>query len=273
MINSASLTLRLIETLEDLHKVHALESIVWSVEDTVPISHTIATVKNGGLILGAFDGDKLIGFQYSFPGFDGKEVYLYSHSLGIHPDYRKLGIGEKLKVAQRQVALEKGFDRIIWTYDPLETVNANLNLHKLRAVVVAYIENAYGEMEDEMNSGIPTDRFTVEWNIRQEPSDISPIDLQHSPSLIETSVTNGFLFAEQTHWRKDDEIVYVPVPANFQELKQHDFSAAMIWREKTREVFKDYLNNGWVVTDLLKHPEFSESYVYILEKRGNSNGN
>ncbi|MGE7546247.1 GNAT family N-acetyltransferase [Sporosarcina newyorkensis] len=271
-MKNPTLTIRTIDSLEDLQKVHALESIVWSVEDTVPTSHTIATVKNGGLILGAFDEDRLIGFQYSFPGFDGKSIYLYSHSLGIHPDYRRLGIGEQLKVAQKKVALEKGYDRIVWTYDPLETVNANLNLHKLRAVVVDYTENAYGEMEDGMNNGIPTDRFTVEWNIREQPTDSAPIDLDKVHSLVETSVDNGFLHAEHMNWQTDHQKLIVPVPANFQELKQHDLTAAIIWREKTREIFKGCLSNGWIVTDLLKHPENNEGYVYILEKRGNYDG-
>ncbi|WP_301109887.1 GNAT family N-acetyltransferase [Sporosarcina sp.] len=267
------LTIRMIEELDDLQKVQALESIVWSIEDTVPLSHTIATVKNGGLILGAFDQDQLVGFQYSFPGFDGQSVYLYSHSLGIHPDYRRLGIGEQLKIAQRQVALEKGFDRIVWTYDPLETVNANLNLRKLRAVVVDYTENAYGDMEDGMNDGIPSDRFTVEWKIREQPRNSVSTDIRQIPFLIEVHEEDGYLFAKNSIYRKGDQTVAVPVPANFQALKKHDLSEALIWREKTRGIFKRYLENGWVVTDLVKHPEVEESYVYILEKRGNPNGN
>ncbi|GKV64021.1 MULTISPECIES: GNAT family N-acetyltransferase [Sporosarcina] len=273
MKNVINISIRLIETIDELHKVHALEAGIWGENDTVPISHMTASLKNGGLIVGAFDEDRLIGFQYSFPGFDGQNVYLYSHNLGIHSDYRKLGIGEQLKLEQKQAALKLGYSRIIWTYDPLETVNANLNLHKLRARVISYTENAYGDMTGGINGGIPTDRFTVEWMIQEQSSRTSSPDLHTIPLLIDTRCSHGFLIAEKSHWRKGDQLVGVPVPANFQELKQHDFNEAMIWREKTREIFEDYLENGWIVTDLVKHPGVQEGYVYILEKRGISHGN
>ena len=53
-------------------------------------------------MLGAFLDEKLIGFQYSFPGFDGTCVYLCSHILAVDSAYRSMGIGAKLKHAQRQ---------------------------------------------------------------------------------------------------------------------------------------------------------------------------
>ena len=263
----SAISIRSIQTIKELEKVYELEAFIWSAEEAVPVNHTVVTAKNGGLVLGAYYQEKLIGFQYSFPGFDGENIYLFSHSLGIHPDYRKLGVGERLKIAQKEAALDKGYDRIFWTYDPLETVNANLNLHKLRAVCTSYIENAYGDMADGMNSGIPTDRFLVEWQIRDEAlfdRSLNPLQL---PLLIESSMRDGYLTAEKINLKQTSEKLLVPVPGNFQDIKKYDLSVALTWREKTRAVFSHYLREGWRVTDIVKDPQKESQYLYLLEKQ------
>ncbi|MCC3357910.1 GNAT family N-acetyltransferase [Bacillus sp. REN16] len=262
----SSMTIRNVKSIKELEQVHKLESMVWSPEDTVPISHTAATIKNGGFILGAFYKDELIGFQYSFPGFDGKKPYLVSHSLGIHPDFRKLGIGENLKHEQRKLAAEMGYDLITWTYDPLETVNGNLNLHKLGAVCTSYIENAYGDMTDGMNDGLATDRFVVEWAVNGRGHDNRNINFNNAMVLISTEIEDECLSPGEINLEASSKTLLVPVPSNFQEIKSKNFRVALMWREKTKQVFTHYLNHGWVVTDLIKDPELEGQYMYLLEK-------
>ncbi|THE10555.1 GNAT family N-acetyltransferase [Bacillus timonensis] len=262
----STMIIKNVKSIADLQQVHKLESMVWSPEDTVPISHTAATIKNGGFILGAFYKEELIGFQYSFPGFNGKKPYLVSHSLGIHSDYRKQGIGEKLKHEQRKLAAEMGYDLISWTYDPLETVNGNLNLHKLGAVCTSYIENAYGEMTDGMNDGISTDRFVVEWSVTETNSENRNCDISASTVLIQTKFIDGCLTPGEIELEESSEALFVPVPGNFQEIKKMNFDTALQWREKTKKVFTHYLEHGWVVTDLVKDPENNGHYMYLLEK-------
>jgi predicted GNAT superfamily acetyltransferase len=261
----SSLSIRSLHTVEELEAVYQLETRIWSVEDAVPVNHTVATVKNGGFVLGAFFKEALIGFQYSFPGFDGNKVYLCSHSLGIHADYRAFGIGEKLKIAQKETALEKGYDLISWTYDPLETVNANLNLHKLGAVCTRYIVNAYGEMSDHMNTGISTDRFLVEWRIKEQAAKRSEktFDL---PIVLETRTENGHSVPVKADLNHGSEKLLVPVPGNFQDIKKQNFSLALKWRESTKDIFIHYINEGWIVTDLVKDPTRENQYLYLLEK-------
>lgn len=262
----SSIIIKNIKSIEELHQVHKLESSVWSPEDTVPISHTAATIKNGGFILGAFYEEQLIGFQYSFPGFDGIKPYLVSHSLGIHPDYRKLGIGEKLKYEQRELAEKMGYDLISWTYDPLETVNGNLNLHKLGATCTAYIENAYGEMTDGMNDGLSTDRFVVEWAVKKIERESVNYEISKLPLLINVEFEDGSLVPGDINLEENSDTLLVPVPGNFQEIKSKNFNATLLWREKTKQVFTHYLKHGWVVTDLVKDPEKKNQYMYLLEK-------
>ncbi|WP_282171787.1 GNAT family N-acetyltransferase [Cytobacillus firmus] len=261
-----SLSIKNLHTVKDLQAVYELEARIWSVEEAVPVNHTVATVKNGGFVLGAFLGEELVGFQYSFPGFDGTKVYLCSHSLGIHPEYRALGIGEKLKYAQKQTALEKGYDLISWTYDPLETVNANLNLHKLEAVCTQYIENAYGEMSDYMNAGIPSDRFLVEWRIQDE-GPVRQLSAEVLPRAIETGAADGLAVPEKVNLDYENKKILIPVPGNFQDIKKRDLELALKWRKSTKEAFAHYLSKGWIVTDLIKHEAAENQYLYLLEKR------
>jgi predicted GNAT superfamily acetyltransferase len=261
-----SIDIQNLQTVEELELVRNLEGIIWSMEESVPVNQMATAVKNGGIVLGAFIDEKLIGFQYSFPGFDGNIVYLCSHSLGIHPDYRKLGIGERLKIAQKEIAIQKGYELITWTYDPLETVNGNLNLHKLRAVCSTYLENAYGEMSDSLNAGISSDRFLVEWRIKDLVEFNRNVHIKNHPLTIKTSTKNGFLVPEQIDLTQENNTLLVPVPSDFQDIKNENFSLALIWREKSRQVFTHYLSNGWVVTDLLKAQDNPGLYVYLLEK-------
>ena len=266
----AAITIQPMETIEELEMVKTLEELVWSKEEAVPVNQTIAAVKNGGFVLGAFIGEELIGFQYSFPGFDGKRIYLCSHSLAIHPNYRKYGIGEKLKCAQKKLAREKGYDQITWTYDPLETVNAYLNLHKLGAVCSTYLENVYGEMQDSLNAGLPTDRFYVEWETAGPINKFVPES--DSPHVIQTIEQDGFIIPKQSDLTLSNELLYVPVPGNFQEMKKQDFSLAAAWRKSTKEVFLHYFNLGWKAVDLVKDPHHPNQYLYLLRNEGIKNG-
>lgn len=255
-------SIRNLQTVTELEKVRELEALIWSLEDSVPVNQTVAAVKNGGFVLGAFLHDKLIGFQYSFPGFDGTKVYLCSHSLGIHPDYRAFGVGEKLKWAQKKTALLKGYDLITWTYDPLETVNANLNLHKLGGVCSTYMEDVYGEMNDGLNSGIATDRFLIEWRLKSE-SVKRDLD-RDALHVIKTEQFNGNLTPKEIHMSLAHDTLFVSVPGNFQTIKTENFSLAKQWREATRKVFIHYFKEGYIATDLLK--EKQNHYYYVLKK-------
>lgn len=255
--------IRDLQLVTELEKVRELEALIWSLEDSVPVNQTVAAVKNGGFVLGAFLHEKLIGFQYSFPGFDGKKAYLCSHSLGIHSDYRALGIGEKLKWAQKKAALLKGYDLVTWTYDPLETVNANLNLHKLGGVCSTYTENVYGEMHDGLNSGIPSDRFLVEWWIKEEG--IQRNENQEALYVIETTSVNGNLAAVDVNLSLSQDTLFVSVPGNFQAIKREDFSLAKQWREVTRKAFIHYFKEGYIAVDLLREKE--NHCCYVLQKR------
>ncbi|WP_338379118.1 hypothetical protein, partial [Enterococcus faecium] len=155
-----------------------------------------------------------------------------------------------------------------WTYDPLETVNGNLNLHKLGAICKTYMEDAYGEMDDGLNSGIATDRFLVEWPVALEKKAAERKQYTgEKRKVIKTVHIDSLLVPEKWDLTLEDHYLFVPVPSNFQEIKQRDLSLAISWRDCTREVCTKYLANGWVVNDLLKDDRSINQYLYVLEKR------
>src|SRR5690606_29516462 len=107
--------IRELTTLDELEEMQRVENAIWGDMPT-PIHQTYTAYHNGGVMIGAFLDGKMIGFQYSFPGFDGKDAYLVSHTLGVLPEYRKSGLGGKIKIKQAEVAAEKGYNMMVWTF-------------------------------------------------------------------------------------------------------------------------------------------------------------
>src|SRR5574339_799616 len=161
--------IKILETPEEMTRVEELQRLVWHVSETdvLPAHMLITAAHNGGVILGAFERDQLIGFVFGFPGLeftpDGPRPKHCSHMMGIHPKYRDSGVGFALKRAQWKMVRHQGLDHITWTYDPLLSRNARLNITKLGAVCSTYRRSEYGEMRDGLNAGLPSDRFQVDW--------------------------------------------------------------------------------------------------------------
>ncbi|PFJ02897.1 GNAT family N-acetyltransferase [Priestia megaterium] len=268
-----ALTIRSLTTTTELEEVRALESRVWGKEEATPVHQTLTTVKNGGLVLGAFLNEKLIGFQYSFPGFDGTCVYLCSHILAVDPAYRSMGIGANLKHAQRQESKKKGYSYISWTYDPLESANGYLNIGKLGAVCSTYIENCYGDMNDPLNADLPSDRFVVEWASAEDTKRAQPLYTPEQimdASLIQWTLTDERFPSVRDIDEKllNDDVVAVAIPSAFQQMKEASPSLALDWRMRTRRVFQTCFAKGFEVTDFMKHPESSAPvHFYILTKK------
>jgi len=245
--------------------------------------HVLITVAhNGGLVLGAFKEQAIIGFVLGFPGLektpDGPRPKHCSHMMGIHPDHRDGGIGFALKRAQWQMVRHQSLDHITWTYDPLLSRNAYLNIAKLGAVCTTYRRAEYGEMRDGLNAGLPSDRFQVDWWIntrrverrlgkRSRPtlklshlarSGLRPFySLQTSaggPSTYPSgtmSLSAGLPRPPEHLARFEDRMLLAEIPGDFPALKSADFSLARDWRFFTRELFETAFAANYIVTDFI----------------------
>lgn len=251
---------RKLETNDDMRLVQKLEREVWGM-DIVPTHQTFTAAKNGGILVGAFKGKdvssdgELVGFCYGFAGFKDGYSYLCSHMMGIHPDYRSMGIGQRLKEEQRQFAKEMGYDLIVWTFDPLESRNTYLNTSKLYGITDTYIVNCYGEMDDGLNRGLPTDRLQIEWWIRSErvegrwrPDATFDNHFMVGISMEGNPLLNGFI--------KDLPVgnrgIEVPIPTDIQQIKKSEPKLAYEWRMKIRDIYQFLFAKGYTLTGVRK---------------------
>jgi len=142
-----------------------LQREVWNFADAdlIPIRMFVVASKIGGQVIGAFDGPALVAFALSIPGARNGHTYLHSHMLAVKERYRNAGLGRRVKLAQREEALTRGFELMEWTFDPLEIKNAYLNIEKLGAIVRRYTLNQYGISSSPLQGGLPTDRCVAEW--------------------------------------------------------------------------------------------------------------
>jgi len=165
-----SIVLRRCHGLEELRACVALQKEVWNFSDAelVPLRMFVVADKVGGQVMGAFEGPNMVGFALSVPGTRSGHGYLHSHMLAVRKDHRNSGLGRRLKLLQREDALERGIDLIEWTFDPLEIKNAYLNIEKLGAIARRYNINQYGITSSPLQGGLPSDRLIAEWWLRSQ---------------------------------------------------------------------------------------------------------
>ncbi|MGH2441609.1 MAG: GNAT family N-acetyltransferase, partial [Chloroflexota bacterium] len=213
---------------EHLRDLEDLQVLVWggapSTIVPVHVLHIVATT--GGIVLGAYDGDQPVGFAFGFLGRRNGRLYHASHMLGVHPAYQGRGLGAALKMAQRERALQQGLDLMTWTFDPLESRNAYFNIHKLGVISRRYTENVYGELDDNLNRGLPSDRIVVEWWLNDVKS-----DRKRAPNEAVTILAsyNGLPSLRLEHQYQGQDL-RVDVPEDIQRVKRDSPELALEWR-------------------------------------------
>ena len=162
--------LRRCHGIEDFRSCVTLQKEVWNFTDAelVPLRMFVVADKVGGQVMGAFEGDTMVGFALSVPGTRSGHIYLHSHMLAVRKDHRNGGLGRQLKLMQREDALARGIELIEWTFDPLEIKNAYLNIEKLGAVARRYNINQYGITSSPLQGGLPSDRLIAEWWLKSK---------------------------------------------------------------------------------------------------------
>lgn len=265
------IAIRPLRTLEEFGAAETLQAVVWRITDgieVVPLNILLPMSKNGGIVLGAFDGDRLVGCAFGFLArAPGGEFSHWSHINAVHPDCRGMAIGEKLKWAQREAVLAQGLTLIRWTFDPLEGLNGSLNVGKLGVTCREYILNAYGSMDDGLNAGIESDRFVANWRLNSpcvearlqggRPSLTLAQALETAPLALDSEPIEAGLRRPSTPVLDlEADRVLVEIPGQMQAVKRHDLALAQIWRHQTRQTFEAYFERGYQVQEFIG--EFSE---------------
>jgi predicted GNAT superfamily acetyltransferase len=200
--------------------------------DLMPARYFVTHSHIGGLVLGAFDGERLIAFVNAVPAVRDGMVYWRSNMLAVARAYWNSGIGAELKLGQRDEARQRGIHLIEWTYDPLESKNAYLNIRKLGAIVRRYYPNLYGVTTSALQQGLESDRVIAEWWI-----DVPRVKVE-------------------------DDVRRVFIPADIQSLKKQSLKSAQDVQLRVREQFLKNLADDYFVTDFQRKDEWSE-YIFV----------
>lgn len=273
-------------------QVESVQKAAWGIGDreTIPAHFLHALQHNGANLLGAFDGDQLIGFTFSTLAMIEKgnridevaaaRLKLYSVATGVHPDYQGQHIGQRLKLAQREFALRIGVRLITWTFDPLESRNGHFNIGKLGAICNRYLPNFHGNLSG-LNAGLPTDRLEVEWwvtsnrvqsRVSQKRSSLSFDALLGGGALLINEATfnsSGLPLPPANYISHPSNLLLMEIPTNFQHIKQTDPDLAQRWRDHSRSLLQKLFDSDFIITDFTTYHDAAgqQRSFYLLTYR------
>lgn len=258
-------TIRHLVEFHDLRRCVEFQEQIWGAgfNELVPAAILWVAASTGGIVAAAVDDDDdFLGFIFGITGWRGREPIHWSDMLAVREDRRGLGIGLMLKQYQRDALLERGVRNAVWTFDPLESRNARLNLSRLGATAAEYRRDCYGTSTSPLHS-LGTDRLLVRWALdsprvreRMEGGAVPETDPAGDASVINPGGAEPRLDLDAPRLR-------LLVPADIQALKATDLRAALAWRRQIREALEAYFGRGYVATELIREGGLSS---YLLER-------
>jgi predicted GNAT superfamily acetyltransferase len=269
MTPSDVIVFRDIEQLSEMREVERLQKTIWSVEDLdiLPALAMRPLIEVGGILIGAFDSDRMVGFVFGFPGHHNGENIIHSDMLGVLPEYRSFSLGYRLKLAQREHALAMGIETITWTFDPLRARNARLNFARLGVTADRYEIDYYGETSSALHR-LGTDRLWVTWSLNSER--VVERTQQNQPARESFSAENNALILSKGNQQEplldiilDRDVVLIEIPTDFDQILKGEPMVAQQWRLATRDAFTRALSASYVVRDFILEREAGKG-TYIL---------
>jgi predicted GNAT superfamily acetyltransferase len=247
-------TIRPLSGASEFEAAVDLQKSVWDFadRDLVPLSELVAADHNDGIVLGAFVDERLVAFLFSFVGRRAGNYLQYSRMLAVHPDRQGLGLGAVMKQEQKRIALEKGYTRMEWTFDPLEVRNGSLNLRKLGARVRTYFRDLYGQRSSRFDLGVPTDRFLAEWDLAEDLNVTGKARrraIESAVAAFEVERRGDMDWPGKFRGLPEMGALTIPVPSRFQTIRESSNEAALAWRLAVREAAEAAFAGGFVAVD------------------------
>lgn len=253
---------RRLEKPEEFRAVEEVQRLAWGLDEEPPVPSPLqrAMQDNGGLVIGAYADIHLVGFSLGFLGWDGVALYHYSHMTAVRPEYQNHHVALRLKAFQRDEVLRQGLPLIRWTFDPLQSRNARLNVRRLGARPDRYYIHYYGQMGSELNREIESDRLRVTWSIA-EPSvearlggalptaEDDQARFRASQAIIDTEAGETGLRLPVTVTEPSTPQVHLEIPFDIGLLRQHEPAAVRRWRHATRDAFRAVFDLHYRVDD------------------------
>lgn len=266
---------RPLASVDEYRRCQEIQRRAWDIKEegyVMPVSLLVSVQKHGGLVLGAFENEDMLGFAFAFLAQIGSEPGLYSQLTGVLPEQQGKGIGFQLKQGQREEARRRGLRLIAWAFDPLQASNAAFNLHKLGAQCRRYEVDMYGSRSDPLNAGLATDRLIAEWRVEGETKK-GP----DGESATENSPTRLLRIRPDGGWPRPEraadaagERLELDIPTDIFSQKRARMDLAILWQLRVREAFADAFGRGYVATDFSRAPDGCRSW-YVLERQRDEN--
>ncbi len=267
----SKITIRELESHQEFLACETLEKDTWgqSFAECVPPSILMVRQKIGGVTAGAFNEEgELIGFVYGLTGLmDGKPVH-WSHMLAVLPEYRDENLGARLKRYQSDTVKKLGIEMMYWTFDPLVSKNAHLNLNKLGVEIDKYVPDMYVDgNESDLHRGIGMDRFIVRWDLnkKQDEETSESIEPEGSRAIVVNTKLNEkskLILVEPIY--VEEEFVRIEIPLNINKIQKHSLELSGQWRANTRQSFLHYLDKNYEITGF--HRDKTDRCYYILNQ-------
>lgn len=250
--------IKAIQDSASLHEAVELQKVYWgdNMGDIVPHHMLLSLANYGGHVFGAYVGGRMVGLLMGFIGAEvqpddttdaRQRLLVMSKRMVVLPEYRNYKIGEKLKMAQRDFALRHNIPLVTWTFDPLLSRNAYLNLHKLGAIGQKYEANYFGTGAD-ANPTLTGDRLAANWWVAHP----------HVEEHLTRTYDEGVIINRiENHAPTGFDLPNVPtllleIPADFVALERLYPQAGAAWREHVRTAFSTLLGAGYLATDVLR---------------------
>jgi predicted GNAT superfamily acetyltransferase len=269
------IVIRDITTIAEMHEVEQLQKQVWGVADleVLPALALVPMTEVGGVLVGAFDGERMVGFAFGFPGNEKGRPILHSDMLAVNPEYREHGLGYKLKLAQRERALANGIDTITWTFDPLQSLNAHLNISKLGVVSNSYRSNYYGETTSFLHR-TGTDRLWVTWSLN---SDRVRQRIEARQSSLFSDFADGICLVRvgddseplTLNINLRTQPLVIEIPGSINNLFREKPQLVHSWREATRNAFIRTFAGGYGVAEFFREQRNGTEIGRYLLRSGN----
>ncbi len=241
----------------------AIMGEVFQFEDinVIPAWQMYTSSHHGGLVLGAYADDRMVGFSFAYPAFDGSTAYLYSSGLCVLEAYQSRGLGYRLKVRQGQEARRLGYKEIRWTVDPLNS-KAMYVYSKLPAALVRYHREMYEHLRlGGVDAGMVADEVEVKWKLPAREGETKRVQislpLESITHLTGSEVTQGMrvLTSADLDFEPRDPVA-LEVPWDLQQLKAFSLDAATRWRLAVRNLEEKLFSLGYQgVQVMLSKPE------------------
>ena len=269
--------IRRLASPEEYRAAEEVQRAAWGfvADGPVPTPIERAINDNGGLALGAFDGERMVGMSLGFLGRDGTSLYHYSHLTGVRPEYQNRQVGWRLKCRQREEALREGLSEIRWTFDPIQAKNAHFNVRRLGGVPDRYYPRYYGVMSDALNTGLETDRLRLRWELTSPrvvrriegaapAPDDAPSSWESTVPLVESVLGPFGVRRPVAVGTPRAERVNLEVPVDLAGVRARDPDGASKWRETVRGAFVSAFDAGYRVDDFEIVPIAAERRAFYL---------